>query len=111
MAKKGRSPRPLFELGMPVTRITVKEGKKLTNEIERTYNKLRKKYPEIHGKVVDFVQQSVSDGILYVGIQFTDKTVFSLRYACDMSIVSADYMDGASGDYDVIREYMKPIPR
>jgi hypothetical protein len=40
-----------------------------------------------------------------------DKTVFSLRYACDISIVSADYMDGKTGNYDFIREYMKPIPR
>ncbi len=59
---------------------------------------------------MDFVQQSVSDGILYVGIQFTDKTLFSLRYACDISIVSADYLDGMGGNYEFIREYMKPIP-
>lgn len=94
-----------------MTPITVKERKNIKNEIEPTYAKLRKRYPEIHGKVVDFIQQSVSDRVLYVGIRFTDKTVFSLRYACDMSIISADYMDGKTGDYDVIREYMKPIPR
>jgi hypothetical protein len=60
---------------------------------------------------VDFVQQSISDGILCVGIRFTDKTVFSLRYACHISIVSADYLVGKTGDYEIIREYMKPIPR
>ena len=94
-----------------VTSITIKERERIHSETERTYDKLRARYPEIRGKVVDFVQQSVSDGILYVGIRFTDKTVFSLRYACDMLIVGADYLDSKTGDYEVIREYMKPIPR
>ena len=58
---------------------------------------------------MDFVQQSVSDGIVYVGIRFTDKTVFSLRYGCDMLIFGADYLDAKTGE--VICEYMKPIPR
>src|ERR1700693_465086 len=88
-----------------------KERKKIQKKIERTYDNLRNKYPEIRGKVVDFVQQSVSDGIVYVGIRFTDKTVFSLRYGCDMLIVGADYLDAKTGDCEVIREYMKPIPR
>ena len=70
MAKKGKSQRAMFDRGMPVTRITMKERKKLTNEIERTYTSLRKEYAEIHGKTVDFEQQSVSEGILYVGIRF-----------------------------------------
>ena len=49
----------------PVAPMT-KERKKIQKKIERTYDKLRNKYPEIRGKVVDFVQQSVSDGIVYV---------------------------------------------
>ena len=109
MIKKRRSPK-----GVP-TRTpgssTTKEREKIQKKIERTYDKLRNKYPEIRGKVVDFVQQSVSDGIVYVGIRFTDKTVFSLRYGCDMLIVGADYLDAKTGDYEVIREYMKPTPR
>ena len=96
---------------MPATRITVKDRRKIKDEIERANAKLRRKYPEIHGKVVDFIQESVSDRILYVGIQFTDKTVFSLRYASDVSIISADYLDSKTGDYAVVREYMKPIRR
>jgi len=111
VAKKVKAGKALPHSGTPVTRTTAKEWKEIRNEIERTYAYLRKKYPEIHGKVVDFVQQSISDGILYVGIRFIDKTLFSLRYACDMSIVTADYLDGKTGDYKIIREYMKPIPR
>jgi len=110
MIKKRRSRKVVPTSRTPVPPMT-KERKKIQKEIERTYDKLCNKYPEILGKSVDFVQQSVSDGILYVGIRFTDKTVFSLRYGCDMLIVGADYLDGKTGDYEVIREYVKPIPR
>lgn len=41
MAKKGKSQKALFDRGMPVTRITMKERKKLTNEIERTSTSLQ----------------------------------------------------------------------
>jgi hypothetical protein len=81
----------LSDRGTVATCITARERKNLKNKVERSYGKLCKKYPEVHGKVIDFVQQSVSGGILYVGIQFTDKTVFSLRYASDISIISADW--------------------
>jgi hypothetical protein len=110
MIKKERSQKAVPASRTPVPPVT-KERERMQKKIERTYDKLRNKYPEIHGKVVDFVQQSVSDGIVYVGIRFTDKTVFSLRYACDMLLVGSDYLDGKTGDYEVIREYMKPIPR
>jgi len=42
---------------------------------------------------------------------FKDKTDFSLRYACDMFVVGADFCDFKTGDFEMIREYMKPIPR
>ena len=85
MIKKGRSRKAAPMSQTPVAPMT-KEREKIQKDIERTYDKLRNKYPEIRGKAVDFVQQSVSDGIVYVGIRFTDKTVFSLRCGCDMLI-------------------------
>ncbi len=75
MIKKRRSRKAVPTSRTPVSS-TAKERKKIQKKIDRTYDKLRSKYPEIRGKVVDFVQQSVSDGIVYVGIRFTDKTVF-----------------------------------
>ncbi len=103
MIKKRRSWKAVPTSRTPVSSMT-KERAKIQKRIERTYDELRNKYPEIREKVVDFVQQSVSDGIGYVGIRFTDKTVFSLRYGCDMLIVGADYLDAKTGE--VIREYM-----
>jgi hypothetical protein len=40
---------------------------------------------------VDYITHSIDDGTLYFGVWFKDKTGFSLRYACDMFVVSADF--------------------
>jgi hypothetical protein len=60
---------------------------------------------------VDCISHSIDDGTVCVNVCFTDKTLFSLRFACEMLIVSADISDWKTGDYKMIREYMKPIPR
>jgi hypothetical protein len=70
-----------------------------------------RRYPGVQGKVVDYISHSIDDGALCVNVCFKDKTLFSLRFACDISIVSADISDWKTGDYEMIREYMKPIPR
>ena len=54
------------------------------------YDGFGRRYPEVHGKVVDFIP---------------------LRYACDMFVVGADFCDFKTGDFEMIREYMRPIPR
>ncbi len=78
---------------------------------KRVYGRLRRRYPEVHGKVVDFISHSIEDGTLYFAVRFSDKTEFSLRYACDMFIVGADFCDFKTGNFEMIREYMRPIPR
>ena len=60
---------------------------------------------------MDCISHSIDDGTVCVNVCFTDKTLFSLRFACEMLIVSADISDWKTGDYKMIREYMKPIPR
>ncbi len=70
-----------------------------------------RRYPDLQGKVLDYVSHSIDDGTLCVNVCFSDKTLFSLRFACDISIVSADLSDWKTGNYEMIREYMKPIPR
>jgi hypothetical protein len=44
-------------------------------------------------------------------VRFTDQTSFCVRYACDVFAVGAKLSDWQSGDFHIIREYMKPIPR
>ena len=70
-----------------------------------------RRYPGVQGKVVDYISHSIDDGTLYVNVCFTDKTLFSLRFACDIFIVVADMSDWKTGNYEMIRGYMKPIPR
>ena len=91
--------------GTPVTPISARERKKIKKAIKKRYDRYGRKYPEVHGKVVDFITQSIEDGTLYIGIRFKDKADFSLRYACDMFIVGADICDVRTGDCEMIREY------
>jgi hypothetical protein len=70
-----------------------------------------RRYPGVQGKVVDYISHSIDDGTLCVNVCFMDKTLFSLRFACDIVIVVADMSDWKTGNYEMIREYMKPIPR
>jgi hypothetical protein len=88
------------------------EGVEKTRQVDQEeYDRFRRRYPEVHGKVVDFITHSIEDGTLYFSVRFKDKTDFSLRYACDMFVVGADFCDFKTGDCEMIREYMKPIPR
>ena len=60
---------------------------------------------------MEFITHTVTDGTLYFSVCFKDKTNFSIRYGCDMFVVGVDLSDWQSGDYHIIREYMRPIPR
>jgi hypothetical protein len=92
-------------------RITAKERMEIEQCSKQREERLRRKYPEVHGKVVDFITHTIADGTLYFTVRFKDKTSFCIRYACDMFVVGADLSDWQSGDFHIIREYMKPISR
>jgi hypothetical protein len=97
--------------GSPIIPISTKERAKIDKSITRHLKRLRRRYHEVHCKIVDFISHSIEDGTLYFTVRFKDKTDFSLRYACDMFVVGADFCDVKTGDFDLIREYMRPIPR
>jgi hypothetical protein len=86
--------------GSPITPISAKECKKTDESIKRHFRRLRRRYPEVHGKIVDFISHSLEDGTLYFTVRFKDKTDFSLRYACDMFVVGADFCDVKTGDFE-----------
>ena len=86
---------------------TAREHKRIEARIKRRHEKLRKKYPEIRGKVVDWVSHNVEDHSLYVNIRFKDQTEFSLRFSPQ---IETDYVDLSAitkGDFKLIREYYK----
>jgi hypothetical protein len=106
-----KKPRAICVGSTPTTPITSKERKEIAKQINKGREELRKVYPELRGKVVDFISHTVTDGMLYVSVRFTDDTNFSIRYASNMFVVGVDLSDWKTGDMNMIREYMKPIPR
>ena len=97
--------------GSSLTPISAKKRRKLDKSMTERLKRLRRLYPEVHGRIVDFISPSIQDGTLYFTVRFKDKTDFSLRYACEMFVVGADFCDVKTGNFETIREYMRPIPR
>ena len=97
---------------MKSKRISKTERKKLDRFHEQRKAKLRKKYPEIHGKKLDYVTHSFEDndggGWLYVNLYFTDGTNFSMDFSLNHPAivpVIIEYGDVSTGDYRNIRTY------
>ena len=108
--KRGpKKPKIVWVGSTPITPITDKESRKIDKRTRKRREKLRQRYPEVHGKIVDYISHSIDDGTLFFSVSFKDKTNFSLRFACEMFIVGADFADMRTGDLEMIREYMKPI--
>lgn len=63
----------------PIKRITAEERKEIAQPIKKQREQLRKWYPEVHGKTVDFITHSIDDGTLYLSVRFKEKTSFCLR--------------------------------
>jgi hypothetical protein len=68
----------------------------------------RNKYPEVRGKVVDWIEQSEEDGFVSFTIGFTDGTYFDVT--CGTTMVQAYYADMSSGDEVRLKEYRKFRP-
>ena len=102
-------PKVVWVGSTPITPITDKERREIDRRIQKRREKLRKRYIEVHGRVVDYISHSIEDGALFFTVAFKDKTTFSLRFACEMFITGADFGDMRTGDLEIIREYMKPI--
>src|SRR5258708_14358257 len=108
---KKKKPKAVLVDGIPIKPISPAEHRRLKRRIKKKYDRFRRRYPEVHGKVLYFITHSIEDGTLYFTVRFKDKTDFSLRYACDMFVVRADFCDFNTGDFEMIREYTSPIPR
>src|ERR1700722_17518595 len=89
--------------GKSVTPAGRKERVKIAKRLTKRYERLREKYPEVHGKVVDFVTRPRTER------WFTDKTELTLRYRIRMLASGAVLFDVKTGDLDLIRRYIRPI--
>lgn len=112
MTKKRARTRPkvVRDEATPVIPFTPQQKRKMRNLMTKGLMRDRKRYPEVRGKVVDYIRDSVYDGTLAVTVAFKDQTAFTLRYACQVFPAAADLSDWKTGNMEMIREYMKPIP-
>ena len=59
-----------------MTPMTPKERRQIERRSNLREARLRRKYREVHGKVVDFITHTIDDGTLYFTVRFTDQTAF-----------------------------------
>ena len=93
---------------MKSKRISKAERKKMDRWHKKRKDKLRKKFPEIHGKLLDYLTHSYDDGWLYVTLYFTDGTNFSLDFTVNEPAVVPkliEYGKYVDGEYKNIRTY------
>ena len=102
--RQSTSPQPSREKPT-VTAITAEERTKLDERFRDKHERLRNRYAEINGKVVDWIHHYIEDGTLYVCIRFQDKTDFALEFSPQMVRVGTELCDSATEDFDVIRNY------
>jgi hypothetical protein len=84
------------------------QRKKMDRWHKKRRDKLRKKFPEIHGKLLDYLTHSYDDGWLYITLYFTDGTNFSLDFTVNEPAVVPkliEYGKCVEGEYKNIRTY------
>src|SRR5260370_34353307 len=104
MPKKKR-PKAVMLDGVPIKPISPAEHRRLERRIKKKYEKLRRRYPEVHGKKVDWISHWHEEGYLSFNVRFTDGENFSIL--CSPAIVTdfVDFFDRKMGDDVIIREY------
>ena len=104
---KKKKPKAVMVDGIPIKPISPAEHMRLDRRIKKKYEKLRRRYPEVHGKKVDWISHWYEEGLCFFNVRFTDGKNFSV--ACHPVIVtdSIDFSDMKTGDDVIIREYYR----
>ena len=102
-----RKPKAVCDGETALTPISAEEHRRLDKRIKKKYEKLRRRYPEVHGKKVDWISHWHEEGYLSFNVRFTDGKNFSIL--CSPTIVTnvVDFSDVKTGDSVIIREYYR----
>lgn len=65
------------------------------------------RYRGVQGKVVQWVEHTFEEGLLYIHVRFTDKTELSWRITTRMTVEESDLADWASGDFKQLRVFFR----
>jgi hypothetical protein len=103
MSKK-KSKRVMVD-GIPIKPISAAEHRRLDRRIKKKYEKLRKRYREVHGKRVDWISHWVEEGILFFTVRFTDGKCFSVTYSPCFILDSVDFSDMSTGNEVILKQY------
>lgn len=90
---------------IPVKPISAAEHKRLEKRIKKKHERLRRRYPEVHGKKVDWISHTYEEGLLFFNVRFTDGKNFSITCQPMIVIDMVDFSDMKTGDDVIIREY------
>jgi len=58
-----KKPKTVWVGSIPVTPISAAEHRRLEKRIKKKHEKLRRRYPEVHGKKVDWISHSYEEGV------------------------------------------------
>jgi hypothetical protein len=102
-----KQPKVVTVEGIPIKPISAAEHKRLERRIKKKHEQMRRQYPEVHGKKVDWISRWYEEGLCFFNVRFTDGKNFSV--ACHPIIVTdfVDFSDMKTGDEVIIREYYK----
>jgi hypothetical protein len=64
-------------------------------------------YPGAQGKVVDWVEHKFEQGILFIDIQFVDKTALSWSIGSAIVIKEANLADWKTGDLKLLKRFVQ----
>jgi hypothetical protein len=105
--KKSVSKKTVLVGGTSVTPVSASEHKRLDKRIKKKFDQMRRRYPEVHGRKVDWISHGYDDGYLFFNVRFTDGKNFSIL--CSPTIVTnvVDFSDMKTGNDVIIREYYK----
>src|SRR6266481_1626705 len=70
---KKKKPKPVMVEGIPIKPISPAEHRRLDRRIKKKYEKLRRRYPEVHGKKVDWISHWHEEGALSFIVTFTHR--------------------------------------
>jgi hypothetical protein len=65
------------------------------------------RYRGVRGKIVEWVEHTFEDGLLYINVRFADKTELCWQISARMTIEEADLADWTSGDCKQVRVFVR----
>src|SRR5712691_2513469 len=75
---KKKKPKAVMVDGIPIKPISGAEHRRLERRIKKKHEQLRRRYPEVHGKKVDWISHSYEEGLCFFSVRFTDGKNFCI---------------------------------